>query len=54
VYFLTVFTELNALPLDEESARHHAPIGSVGRLPISVSAGAWSHLASRAPDVRPL
>jgi hypothetical protein len=30
----SVFTEVNALPLDEESARHHERIGSAGRSPI--------------------
>jgi hypothetical protein len=28
-----VFTEVNALPLDEEIGRHHGPIGSAGRSP---------------------
>ena len=49
-----VFTEVNALPLDEESAGHHGLIGSAGRSPISVSAAAWSHLSSRVPDGGPL
>lgn len=29
-----VFTEVNAPPLDEETARHHAPIGWAERSPI--------------------
>jgi hypothetical protein len=27
-FLLSVFTEVNALPLDEEIAEHHVPIGS--------------------------
>jgi hypothetical protein len=30
----TVFTEVNALPLDEGIGRHHVPIGWAARLPI--------------------
>jgi hypothetical protein len=45
-----VFTEVNALPLDEESVGHHAPIGSAVRSPILSLSTNITSLASRAPD----